>query len=147
MIDLSAHGLIAPATAPRPTGGPGTIARLLDPLLADAPDQLALVGRSARYTAAELDAATTRAANALRSLGVKPGDRVAASLPNDADIDLRMVNQRDTETAFGKATVVLPSRDGGLPIFAPVPDELARKTVHMYARHNELTAQARRGEG
>lgn len=62
------------------------------------------------------------------------------------DIELKMVNQRDTETAFGKATVALPSRDGGLPIFGPVPDELARKTVQMYARHNELSAQARRGE-
>ncbi len=86
MIDLEAHGLIPPATAPRPTGGPTSIARLLDPLLADDPDRLALVGRAGRYTVAELDAASTRAAHALRALGVGAGDRVAASLPNDAAI-------------------------------------------------------------
>lgn len=86
MIDLEDHGLIAPTTPPRPTGGPGTIARLLDPLLAEDPNRLALVGRTGRYTVAELDEASTRAAHALRGLGVGAGDRVAASLPNDAAI-------------------------------------------------------------
>jgi long-chain acyl-CoA synthetase len=37
-------------------------------------------------TYAELDALANRAAQALRSLGVRPGDVVAASLPNDTDI-------------------------------------------------------------
>jgi acyl dehydratase len=63
------------------------------------------------------------------------------------DLELKMVNQRDTETAFGRATVALPSRDGGLPVFAPVPTDLARKTVQMYARHNELRYQSSRGAG
>ena len=31
------------------------------------------------------------------------------------DLELHMVNQRDTETAYGAATVALPSRDDGLP--------------------------------
>ncbi len=56
------------------------------------------------------------------------------------ELDLRMANQRDVETAFGRAIVALPSREGGLPIFPTVPDDLARKTVMMYARHNELRA-------
>jgi long-chain acyl-CoA synthetase len=86
MIDLAKHGLIAPDTEPARPAGPGTAARLLDAMLEETPERLALVGRSARYTVAELDNAANRAANALRSLGVKPGDRVAASLPNDADI-------------------------------------------------------------
>ena len=86
MIDLEAHGLVPPTTPPRDPGGPGTIARLLDPLLADDPDRVVLVGRHGRYTVRELDEATNRAAHALRSLGVEPGERVAVSLPNDCDI-------------------------------------------------------------
>lgn len=85
-MDLHAHGLIAPASPPQPTGGPGTIARLLDPLLAEDPARLALVGRRGRYSVEQLDAATTRAAHALRAVGVQPGDRVAVSLPNDVAI-------------------------------------------------------------
>ena len=86
MIDLAAHGLIAPASRPRDVGGPGTVAALLDAPLAADPDQLALVGRHGRYTMAELDEAVNRAAGALRSFGVGPGDRVAMTLPNDTDI-------------------------------------------------------------
>lgn len=86
MIDLDAHGLIAPATPPRDVGGPGTVAALLDDAVASAPDRIALVGRSGRFTMAELDDEVGRAAGALSSFGVGPGDRVAMSLPNDVDI-------------------------------------------------------------
>ena len=54
--------------------------------VAASPDAPALVTRSRRLTYAELDAAADRAAGALYALGVRPGDRVAASLPNDAAI-------------------------------------------------------------
>ncbi|MEZ5168586.1 MAG: class I adenylate-forming enzyme family protein, partial [Acidimicrobiales bacterium] len=50
------------------------------------PDRLALVGRSGRFTFAELDAAVDRVCSGLHHLGVEPGDRVAMSLPNDVDI-------------------------------------------------------------
>ncbi len=65
--------------------------RTLRSLLTDAaqehPDRLAVVGHvtggEPRYaTYRELDAAATRAANALASLGVGPGDAVALMLPN-----------------------------------------------------------------
>jgi len=46
----------------------------------------ALVTRSGRYGYAELDRTCDRAAAALRALGVRPGDVVAASLPNDTDV-------------------------------------------------------------
>ena len=84
-IELDAHGLVTPSP-PRDAGGPRTIAALLDEPVRDAPDRLALVGRHGRYTVAELDAAANQAANALAGVGVRPGDRVAASLPNDVDI-------------------------------------------------------------
>jgi acyl-CoA synthetase (AMP-forming)/AMP-acid ligase II len=86
MIDLEAHGLIAPATPPADPGGPATIGRLLDRLVAEDPERIVLVGRSGRLDAAALDEAAGRAASALRSLGVEPGTRVGATLPNDVPI-------------------------------------------------------------
>ena len=65
---------------------PPTVARVLDRALATDPHREALVTRSARLTYEELDRAANRAARALRSLGVTPGDRVAASLPNESDV-------------------------------------------------------------
>ncbi len=88
MIDLARHGLVAAATRPRDVGGPGVVGALLDRALAESPDQLALAGRHGRFTVAELDAEVNRAAGALASFGVGPGDRVAMSLPNDIDIVL-----------------------------------------------------------
>lgn len=63
-----------------------SIARALDDVLATDPGREALVTRSARLSYADLDAAANRAAQALVSCGVRPGDRVAASLPNDVDV-------------------------------------------------------------
>jgi len=83
MIDLHAHGLRAPSTAPRAIGGPATIARILDLSLAEDPDRVVLVGRSGRHSAGDLDDLVRRAAGVLRAMGVGPGDRVCASLPND----------------------------------------------------------------
>ena len=65
---------------------PATVARVLDRALAEDPDREALVTRSQRLTYAELDRLADRAAHALADLGVGTGDRVAASLPNEADV-------------------------------------------------------------
>ena len=65
---------------------PRSVARVLDRVLAEDPGREALVTRSRRLTYAELDALAHRAAHALRALGISPGDRVAACLPNDADV-------------------------------------------------------------
>ena len=61
------------------------------------------------------------------------------------DLQLSMVNQRDVQTAYATATVSLPSRTAGLPPLPPVPVDLQRQAATMFARHNELSAQARRG--
>lgn len=63
-----------------------TIARLLDRPLSSNPTATAVVARSGALTFSELDAAAGAAAGALWSLGVRPGDRVAACLPNDLNI-------------------------------------------------------------
>jgi acyl-CoA synthetase (AMP-forming)/AMP-acid ligase II len=65
---------------------PPSIAHVLDRALSEDPDREALVTRSRRLTYADLASDADRAAQALRSLGVRPGDRVAASLPNDAAV-------------------------------------------------------------
>ncbi|MGH2898112.1 MAG: AMP-binding protein, partial [Solirubrobacteraceae bacterium] len=69
-----------------PGDGPQTIAAVLDRVLARAPEREALVGRSGRFSYAELDRAANRAARELARLGVGQGDRVAACLPNDVDL-------------------------------------------------------------
>jgi acyl-CoA synthetase (AMP-forming)/AMP-acid ligase II len=65
---------------------PGSVARVLDRVLAADPEREALVTRTRRLTYGALDAEANRAARALAELGIRPGDRVAASLPNDADV-------------------------------------------------------------
>ena len=65
---------------------PASIARVLDRALADDPAREALVTRTRRLSYAELDGEANQAARALHALGVRQGDRVAASLPNDADV-------------------------------------------------------------
>ena len=65
---------------------PRTVAEVLHRGLADDPGREALVTRSRRFTYAELDQAANQAAHALAELGIRPGDRVAASWPNDADV-------------------------------------------------------------
>jgi long-chain acyl-CoA synthetase len=62
------------------------IPRLLDRALASRPAAPAVVARSGTLTFAELNAEADAAAGALWELGVRPGDRVAACLPNDLEI-------------------------------------------------------------
>ena len=86
-FDYEAHGLLASSARPAiPGDGVQTVAELLDPVLATDPDREALVGRHARYTYAELDRSIDAAAAAYAELGVKPGDRVAASFANHTEI-------------------------------------------------------------
>jgi len=86
MFDYAAHGLRPPSRRPEIPGRPQSVAEVLDPVLAREPERLALVGRRGRFRFDELDREANRAAQALRGLGVGPGDRVAACLPNDAAI-------------------------------------------------------------
>lgn len=65
---------------------PRPIAAVLGPALAARPAAPAVIGASGTWSYAELDEQAARAAGALWALGVRPGDRVAACLPNDLDI-------------------------------------------------------------
>ncbi|MFD0364624.1 class I adenylate-forming enzyme family protein [Nocardia sp. GCM10030253] len=70
------------AVVPRPT----SIATVLDAALAARPEAPAVEAISGVWSYAELNERAHLAAGALWSLGVRPGDRVAACLPNDLDI-------------------------------------------------------------
>lgn len=69
-----------------PAGRPQGVFDVLDRPVAESPGHEALVTREATLSYAELDELADRAAGALCELGVRQGDRVAASLPNDLDI-------------------------------------------------------------
>ena len=64
----------------------GSAARVLEQALARDPNHEALVTRSVRLTYGQLDELANRAVHTLFNLGVRPGDRVCASLPNDFDV-------------------------------------------------------------
>ena len=74
----------------RPPGDPGLrpegVFDVLDAPLAAAPEHPALVTRQGTLSYSGFDDLAERAAGALYELGVRPGDRVAVSLPNDLDI-------------------------------------------------------------
>ena len=61
-------------------------ADVFDAALTNRPDHEALVTRRGRWTYRELDETAPTRAGALADLGVRAGDRVAAVLPNEADI-------------------------------------------------------------
>src|SRR5512142_2673936 len=63
-----------------------TVADVLRPALRHRPDAPAIIARSGTLTYADLDRAAAAAAGAMWQLGVRPGDRVAACLPNDLDV-------------------------------------------------------------
>jgi long-chain acyl-CoA synthetase len=65
---------------------PSGVFDVLEQALASEPAGTALVTASGRTTYAELDALADRAAGALYSLGLRPGDRLAVSWPNDLPI-------------------------------------------------------------
>jgi len=65
---------------------PRDISRVLDDELERDPDRTAVTTRSGATTYAELDVRANQCARTLHAWGVRPGERVAACLPNDIDI-------------------------------------------------------------
>jgi acyl-CoA synthetase (AMP-forming)/AMP-acid ligase II len=80
------EGLVLPPRRPAIPTGPQSVADVLDRGLRDSPEKVALRGPRGQLTYGELDLEANRAAHALIASGVRGGDRVGASLPNDIDI-------------------------------------------------------------
>jgi acyl-CoA synthetase (AMP-forming)/AMP-acid ligase II len=84
-----------------------TIAAVLGPALRDRRDAPAVVAPSGTLTYPDLDRLAGAAAGALWQLGVRPGGRVAACLPNDLDIVIAFHGARRP----GASGLVLPHLD------------------------------------
>lgn len=59
------------------------------------------------------------------------------------DIEMRGTNQRDVVTCPGRATVALPSRNGGPVVLPDPPADLAEQAVERFARHTEIVRERR----
>ena len=57
---------------------------------------------------------------------------------NLVDVQVSFTNQRGEESVRATATIALPGKDSALPMYPPVPEELAQKAARMMARHWEL---------
>ena len=103
---------------------------VLDAPLRASPAREALIGRNRRYTYAELDDEVNRAAHAFAAAGVRQGDRVAASLPNDTDIVVAFLGAMRLATArrIFRPPPPLPSIRS-LHYFLPVIDEIQKHDV------------------
>lgn len=80
------YGLRPPAVRVPIAAAPRDVASALDLPTAQRPDAEALVGRHSRYSFGQYNQAVNAAAAFLWSLGLRPGDRVAASAGNHPDI-------------------------------------------------------------
>jgi acyl-CoA synthetase (AMP-forming)/AMP-acid ligase II len=129
---MGAPSLLLPTTRLAiPGGGPQSVAELVSSY-AD-PNREALVGLSRSWTAAELEQDVDAAATALLALGLRQGDRVAATGPSDADLVLAFLGaQRCGLVWIGiNRMLAAPEKrflieDGGATLFLGDAESLAQ---------------------
>jgi long-chain acyl-CoA synthetase len=85
-FDPRSHGLRLPETRPKIPDAPSDVPSLLARAAAACPDREGLVSKTRRYTFAEVERMSFKAANVWLSLGAGAGARIACSLPNECDI-------------------------------------------------------------
>ena len=146
---LDDRGLqVRPDPAPLPEG-PHTLADVLVDGVRGHPDREALVHGADRLTYRELNERVTAATGGLARLGIRTGDRVAASLPNRAAlIEAFLATQRLGAIWVGINANLAPSEarwmieDAGASLAVATPDR-ARDLGHNHA----LTVDPVSGEG
>ncbi|MBW2242960.1 MAG: AMP-binding protein [Deltaproteobacteria bacterium] len=137
---LDSRGLRISEDRPEIPGGlPQSVADVLAPGLSAGPRQAALIGRSRRFSYAELDAEVNRAARALGAAGIEPGSRLAVCLPNDVDIVIAfLASQRIGAVWVGINRPLAPPekayilRDSGAQMYIvadDLEDELASESL------------------
>lgn len=84
--EYAALGLQAPPTRIDPPGAPRDVASLIERAALRCPDDEALDDGKSRYTFRTLADAVAAAASLLSSVGIRSGDRVAASLGNESSL-------------------------------------------------------------
>lgn len=118
-------------------GGTVTVGGVLDRAVRQAADRPALVDQARRYPYAELDRAANRAARALREVGVGPGVRVAASLPNRTEIVVAFLGaMRLGAVWLGVPTALAPPEkayllhDSGVQVLLADPERAEQLAPH-----------------
>ena len=131
--------IIRPRECESATMLPDNVGHLFDVPLALIPDRVAIIQGDRELTFAELDARCNRMANALRELGVGPGDRVALMFSND----FRFLESLFGPMRLGAVAVPLNTRMGDDALQYVVDDAEA---VVMIAnrRHGRARPRPRR---
>lgn len=107
--DARSPGL-RPTPAPIPVG-PTSIAAILDPAVAGAPDEEALVDGLRRYTYRQIDHAVDAAAALLTQAGAAPGTRIACSAPNGCNIVIAFLAVQRIGAIWVGVNGVLPAAE------------------------------------
>lgn len=84
--EYAALGLRAPPSRIDPPGAPRDVASLIERAAKLCPDDEALDDGKSNYTFRQIDHAVSSAASLLKAAGVQSGDRIAASLGNEASL-------------------------------------------------------------
>lgn len=111
LFDYAAYGLAPPVERRDPPEGPALVAGLVEAAAARSPRAPALIGADRRYDFTALADAVSRAAALLDALGIRPGDRVAASLPNRCDIVVAFFAAMRLGAVWVGVSQILPLRD------------------------------------
>jgi len=109
--DFTALGLIAPPTRLDPPGYPSQVAGVVERAAAATPDDLGLVDSRQSFTFSELARAIAAAATLIDAAGIRSGDRIAASLGNEANLVIAFFATMRLGAVWVGINKVLPAAD------------------------------------
>lgn len=109
--DYEALGLRAPPHRIDPPGFPADLSTLVERAASIAPQDEALDDGTSRYNFAELARAVSAAAEHFAASGIRPGDRLAASLGNEADLVIAFFAAMRLGAVWVGINKILPADD------------------------------------
>lgn len=109
--DYGALGLLPPPSRIDPPGCPRDVASLIERAAALHPDAEALVDNQQQFTFAELADAVAAAAALFERAGIGRGDRVAASLGNEANLVIAFFAAMQLGAIWVGINKILPAKD------------------------------------
>ncbi len=109
--DFAVLGLKAPSSRIDPPNGPRDVASLIERAATHWPDHEALDDGKSTYTFSELAHAVAAAASLLTKAGIQSGDRIAASLGNEASLVIAFFAAMRLGAVWVGINKILPSDD------------------------------------
>jgi long-chain acyl-CoA synthetase len=109
--EYAALGLMPPPTRIDPPGAPRDVASLIERAAASCPDDVALDDIKSSYTFRQLANAVSAAASLLASAGIRSGDRIAASLGNEASLVIAFFAAMRLGAVWVGINKILPADD------------------------------------